>query len=114
MEMVFHLHKDIFNIVKYGKKDVEIRLNDSKRRKLNVGDTLVFINCGDENEKIRAKVNKLLYFKDFTEVLKYYKMEKIYLKEATKEEYLELMNKFYSDEEVEKYGVVSIEFSKED
>lgn len=114
MEMVVHLHKDVFDIVKNGVKDVEIRVNDLKRRKLNVGDTLIFINRGDENEIINAKVDKLLLFNDFTEVINYYKMEKIYLKETTKEEYLELMSKFYSDDEVKKYGVVAIEFHKGD
>lgn len=113
MEMIVHLHKEVFDIVKNGVKDVEIRVNDEKRRKLNVGDTLIFINSGDENEKIKAKVTALVHFNDFTEVADYYKMEKIYLKETTKEEYLELMSKFYSDEEVKRYGVVAIEFDKE-
>ena len=40
-------------------------------------------------------------------------MEKIYLKGTTQKEYLNLMKKFYSDEEQEKYGVVAIEFCKE-
>ena len=113
MEMTIHLHKEVFDIVREGVKDVEIRVNDLKRRKLNVGDTLIFINRGDEDEKIKAKVTALVHFNDFAEVLDYYKMERLYLKETTKEEYLELMSKFYSDEEVKKYGVVAIEFDKE-
>ena len=102
MEMIVHLHKEIFDIVKDGVKDVEIRLNDEKRKRLSVGDTLIFINRGDENEKIKAKVNNLVYFNDFTESVNYYKMEKIYLKGTTQKEYLNLMKKFYSDEEQEK------------
>ena len=43
MEMNIHLDSDIFDIVKNKSKDVEIRLNDLKRRKLNVGDTLIFL-----------------------------------------------------------------------
>ena len=42
MEMKFHLHSDVFDIVKDGKKDIEVRLNDEKRRCLNIGDTLIF------------------------------------------------------------------------
>ena len=112
MEMIVHLHKEVFDIVRDGIKDVEIRVNDEKRRNLKVDDTLIFVNRGDENEKISAKVIKLNYFKDFTEVLNYYKMEKIYLKETTRDEYVMLMKKFYSDDEVNKYGVVAIEFKK--
>ena len=53
--MIVHLHKEIFDIVKDGVKDVEIRLNDEKRKRLSVGDTLIFINRGDENEKSKQK-----------------------------------------------------------
>ena len=42
MEMIIHLDSDIFDIVKNERKNVEIRLNDEKRQKLNVGDTLIF------------------------------------------------------------------------
>ena len=37
MEMTVHLHKEVFDIVKNGVKNVEVRLNDSKRQKLKVG-----------------------------------------------------------------------------
>ena len=40
-------------------------------------------------------------------------MKRIYLEETTKDEYINLMKKFYSDEEVNKYGVVAIEFELE-
>ena len=113
MEMIVHLHKEIFDIVKDGVKDVEVRVNDDKRRKLHVGDTLIFVNRGCENDKIKTKVNNLVYFKNFTDVVDYYKMEIIYLKETTKDEYLKLMGKFYSNKDVEEYGVVAIEFCKE-
>ena len=112
MEMVIHLHPEVFDIVKSGMKDVEIRVNDEKRRNLNIGDSLVFLKRPDEVEKISAKVTNLLYFKDFLDVVNYYDMERIYLKDTTKDEYVELMKKFYSDEEVNKYGVVAIEFEK--
>ena len=34
MKMTFHLHSDVFEIVRKGEKDIEVRLNDEKRRKL--------------------------------------------------------------------------------
>ena len=40
-------------------------------------------------------------------------MERIYLSNYTKEEYLNEMKRFYTFEEQEKYGVVAIIFSKE-
>lgn len=114
MEMLVHLHPEVFEIVGAGVKDVEIRVNDEKRRKLSVGDTLVFLKRPDEVQKIYARVTKLVYFKDFLEVVQSYPMERIYLKDTTSEEYVTLMKKFYSDEEVSKYGVVAIEFQRID
>ncbi len=113
MEMKVHLHKEVFDIVREGIKDVEVRLNDEKRRQLKVGDKLIFISRGNYTDQITAIVKKLVYFKDFVEVTKSYEMKRIYLEDTSLDEYLELMNKFYSMEEQEKYGVVAIEFEKE-
>lgn len=110
MEMIVHLHPEVFEIVLDGNKDVEIRVNDEKRRKLHVGDTLVFLKNPDEIEKLTAKVTNLVYFNNFEEVVAYYDMKRIYLEGVTKEDYINLMKKFYSDEEVKEYGVVAIEF----
>ena len=112
MEMIVHLHPEVFNIVLDGNKDVEIRVNDEKRRKLNIGDTLIFLNRSNEQEQIKATITNLVYFNSFLDVTNYYDMKRIYLEGTTKEEYINLMKQFYSDEEVSKYGVVAIEFNK--
>ena len=110
MEMFVHLHPEVFDIVLNKDKDVEIRVNDEKRRKLNVGDTLVFLNRGNEEEQIRATITNLVYFNNFLEVVDNYPMKRIYLDEYTKEDFVNLISRFYSEEEVNKYGVVAIEF----
>ena len=56
MEMKIHLDSDIFEIVKKGNKDIEVRLNDEKRKKLQVGDTLIFFKRPLEDESITKKV----------------------------------------------------------
>lgn len=111
--MEVHLHPEVFDIVSIGDKDVEIRVNDEKRRKLKVGDKLVFLKRPDEVQKIYATITNLVYFNNFSEVVDNYEMKRIYLDKTTKDEYINLMKKFYSDEEVNKYGVVAIEFKKE-
>ncbi len=110
MEMIVHLHPEVFDIVKNGHKNIEVRINDEKRRKLQVGDTLVFLKRPDEVEKISAKVISLEYYDSFEELVNHYDMERLYLKEYTKEMFLEELAKFYSEEEQEKYGVVAIGF----
>lgn len=110
MEMIVHLDEDIFRLVGAGIKDVEARVNDEKRRKLKVGDKLIFLKRPDEDEKIEKIVKKLYYYDNFAELLEHYEMKRLYLDGCTKEEYLHLMSRFYTTEEQEKYGVVAITF----
>lgn len=113
MEMKVHLHEDIFEIVKKGVKNVEVRVNDEKRRKLKVGDTLIFLKRPLEDEQIRAKVIGLDYYDYFSELVDHYEMKRIYLENYTKERYLQEMSRFYTIEEQTENGVVAIIFEKE-
>lgn len=113
MEMIVHLHSDVFEIVKKGIKDIEVRVNDEKRRKLNVGDSLVFLKRPLEDEMIKLKVKSLEYYDNFKELVNHYDMKRIYLEGYTKEMYLKEMERFYTEDEQKKYGVVAIIFEKE-
>lgn len=110
--MIIHLDSDIFDIVLNGTKTVECRLNDEKRRNLKIGDKLIFLKRPDDIEKIETVIEDLKYYNNFDEMIKDYNMEEIYLKDCTKEEFLNLIKRFYSDEEINKYGVVAIRFKK--
>jgi len=112
MEMIIHLDADVFETVDKGFKNVEGRVNDEKRQKLKVGDKLIFLKRPDEIEKIEAVVEDLVYYKDFYEMIKDYSMKEIYLEEYSKDYYINLIKRFYSDEEINKYGVVAIKFKK--
>ena len=111
--MEIHLHPDVFEIVKNGTKTVEVRLYDEKRRKLRVGDTLIFLKRPDDIEKIETIITKLETYKSFKELVKNYNMKDLYLESYTKEMFLEELKRFYSEEEQEKYGVLAITFKKE-
>lgn len=112
MEMYVHLDSDIFEVVDKGIKCVEARVNDEKRRKLNIGDKLIFLKRPDEIDRIDAVVEDLAYYKDFSEMVNYYTMDELYLGEYSKEDFINLLKRFYTDEEQEKYGVVAIKFKK--
>lgn len=111
--MKVHLHSDVFDIVKNGKKDIEVRINDEKRRQLKVGDTLVFLRRPNDDDEIRVKVVGLEYYDYFENLVAHYDMERIYLSGYTKEQYLNEMKRFYTMEEQEENGVVAILFEKE-
>lgn len=110
MKMKIHLDSDIFDIVKKGTKDIEVRLNDEKRKNLQIGDTLIFLKRPLEDESIIKKVKALEYYNSFDELVGHYKMKRIYLEGCSKENYLKLMGRFYTKEEQDKYGVVAIIF----
>ena len=114
MEMIVHLHSDVYEIVKAGTKNIEVRINDEKRRKLQVGDTLIFLKRPDEIESIKARVIGLEYYKNFEELVEHYDMEQLYLKSYTKNHFLKELSRFYSKEEQDEYGVVAILFEKID
>lgn len=110
MEMQVHLHPDIFEIVLKGKKTVEARVNDEKRRKLKIGDTLVFLKRPLEDEVIRAEVTNLEYYGNFKEMVEHYDISNLYLEDFTKQEYLDTLARFYTDEDQKIWGVVAISF----
>lgn len=110
MEMIVHLHPEIFELVGEDIKDVEVRVNDEKRRKLKIGDTLLFVNRGNEEETIRVEVMDLIYYSSFEDVTKVFPMERIYKAGVSVSDYIALMNQFYSQEEIKKYGIVAIKF----
>ena len=107
-----HLDADVFEVVEKGIKNVEVRVNDEKRRRMKIGDEIIFLKRPLEEESIVAKIVGLKVYSNFNELVKDYEIERLYLKEFTKEQFVELLGRFYSDEEQEKYGVVAIEFEK--
>jgi ASC-1-like (ASCH) protein len=102
-----NLNQDPFNMIKQGFKKVEMRLFDEKRRKMNVGDEIVFKNRVTE-EELSTKVIAMHIYSSFADLYRDYdKVSLGYGKdEEAKPEDMEL---YYSKEEQEKYGVVGIE-----
>lgn len=108
--MQIHLDPEIYEQVKNGTKNVEARVNDEKRQQLKVGDVIEVLKRPDENESLNVRITNLKYFSDFAELVDNYPIERLYSASFTKEQYVALFPKFYSDEEISKYGTVAIEF----
>ncbi len=110
--MIIHLDEDIFEVVKNGTKNIECRLNDEKRRLLKIGDNLTFLKRPDDKEKIEAIVDDLKYYDNFSDMMNDYSIEDVYVKGYSKEEFLKLLERFYTIDDQNKYGVVAIKFKK--
>ncbi len=107
MKHGMRLHSESFNNIKNGIKTIELRLNDEKRRVLNVGDIIEFTNRLDD-EKVCTKIIGLHHCDSFSELYKHF--DKVIM--GYREDEVanpEDMEKYYSKEEQEKYGVVGIE-----
>lgn len=100
-----------FNLIKDNIKKIEYRLNDEKRKKIEVGDTITFHKFDNENETIKVSVTHLRHYKDLLEMYK--DTFDMYLKDyyATPEEAVE-DTPYYTKEEIDKYGCLGILFKK--
>jgi len=106
-----HLQKKYYDFIKNGTKRVEMRLFDEKRSKFQIGDEVLFGVSGDDDaEVIRTRVIGLLRYQSFEDLVDDFPIGILADESVTKGELLEDLNKFYSKEMQEKYGVVGIRF----
>ena len=92
-----------------GNKTIELRLNDEKRQRINVEDTIVF-NCLGAKDIITAQVSGLHKFFDFEELYKALPLEKCgYTVAELKTAHYTDMEQYYTKEQIEKYGALGIE-----
>ena len=99
------LQKHFFDMVCAGRKIFEGRVNDEKRRQINVGDFYVFKLEPHRELSVKTEVIDKLYFKDFDELCN--KLTPRDVGFTNKDEMLAEYNKFYSKEEQKQYGVVA-------
>ena len=94
-----------FKAMKNKEKDIELRLNDEKRRKINIGDTIIFTHV-DTGEELKTKVINLYQFKTFKDMFASLDNSRFGL---NKNDTYEIMYNFYTNEEEKEYGGLAIE-----
>ena len=104
------LQDDPFKKISDGTKTIEMRLYDEKRKKVKVGDLIEFTNVLN-NEKLITRVINLYRYKDFDELYKNHDKVSIGYNEDEEANPCD-MSMYYSDEDIEKYGVVGIKIKK--
>lgn len=105
-----HLNDKPFEMIKSGKKTMEIRIYDEKRQKIDMGDEIVFLDINEEN-RILAKVTGLFVASSFEILLNKVGGVKAGWKKTDSLEYmLSDLRKIYSMEEENEWGVVGIQF----
>ena len=102
------LQEKYFDKIKNGKKIFEIRLNDEKRRLIQVGDLIKFFKEPFLREAIVVKVEGLICFGSFEEMADAVEFDKLGFDGETRESVLATYRTFYSREDEKKYGVLAI------
>ena len=106
------LHPHPFSMIANGTKTIELRLLDEKRKKIAVGDTLIFQNTQDQAAVLSCTVKKLHIFADFEELYRSLPLDRCgYLPHEMQNACAKDMELYYSAEKQKEYGVVGIEIA---
>lgn len=104
----FNLHPEPFTAIASGDKTIESRLYDEKRRKIQLGDQIMFINRANPDQTVTAIVVGLLRYATFHDLFSHNDPRK-FGSESTA--WLEnQMNGFYQLDKQLQNSVVGIEF----
>lgn len=109
---MMNLNPSPFKMIREGNKTIELRLYDEKRKRISIGDTITFVNTDNPNDAICASVIDLFVFDSFDELYKNLPLlECGYKKEDIDTASPCDMEKYYSKEMQQQYGVVGIQIS---
>ena len=98
-----------FGMIKSGRKTIELRLFDEKRRKIKVGDDIAFTNT-ETGEKLTKTVKALHRFDSFEALYNALPLLQCgYTEEDVATACPSDMAQYYSPEEQAQYGVIGIE-----
>lgn len=97
-----------FEKIKNGSKTIELRLNDEKRQKVQIGDFIEFSCLDNLKQKIQTRVTALHHFSSFEELYAALPKKKLgYTPAETPNS--DHMDEYYPREKQEQYGALGIE-----
>ncbi len=99
------LNDNPFNKIKNKDKTIEIRLSYPHRKRLKIGDKIIFVNK-DSKERLEKEVKEIIYTKTFEELISKRNIKAFGYK--NKEELLDVLYSLYKKEDEEKLGVMGI------
>lgn len=100
-------------MIREGKKTIELRLYDEKRKLVSVGDKIKFVNTQDITDTLSVVAEDIFVFESFEEL--YQKLPLIecgYTKDNVEAASPDDMEIYYSKEKQAQYGMVGIKVLK--
>ena len=101
-----NLQPKYFDFIKDGTKRIELRLYDEKRQSIQLGDIIEFAKS--EDEKFKAEVVGLLRYNSFADLFEDFDISILADSSMTKQELLEVLGEFYTEEKQAEFGVIGI------
>ena len=109
MTHVLHLAASPFRLIREGRKTIELRLYDEKRKRIRTGDTLLFVSAENSADTMEATVTGLYVFDSFDALYRALPLEQCgYSAEETASP--DDMLAYYSQAQIAQNGVVGIAF----
>ena len=104
-----HLFEEPFDLIAQGKKTVEVRLYDDKRKKVSIGDVIAFKRLPNNVEEIRCEVVGLSLFGSFRDLFQAFDASRFgHPSTITIDEQIARMREVYSEEDEKANGVLGI------
>ena len=100
------LASEPFESVYNGTKTAEYRLYDEKRKKISVGDTIVFTNR-DTGDTVKVSVTYIKVFESFFDLFSALGCEGEY-RRRTPQQLADSMREYYTAQQEKEHGVVAI------
>jgi len=111
MNHEMRLHKEPFEMIESGIKNIEYRLNDEKRKEIKIGDTITFYKRPEEIKTIKVVVTDLKYYPDLLSMYSATFDKDFKNRYKTPQEVVE-DTPYYTEDEIKEYGCVAIYFNK--
>ena len=102
------LYGEYFQSIREGKKKVEVRLNDEKRREIKVGDSIEFMKIPQQEETLKVRVTELRKYNTFREMYENIPFEDFDCEGWTMEEMVDGTYEIYTPEQEKEWGTVAI------
>ena len=102
-----NLHPGPFELIKSGRKDIEMRLYDERRKDIKIGDSIVFTN-NVTLEKLTVEVINLYRFNNFEELYNHFDKARLGYRDDENANPKD-MEQYYSLDKILRYGVLAIE-----
>ena len=108
MKHEIKLQPEYYYYMLNGTKRIEIRLNDEKRQLIKLNDIITILKEPNLDESFDVKVIGLLRYNNFHELFNDFDISILADKETSKEKLINDLEKFYTKEKQEQYGVLGI------